>query len=244
MNRAQINVDSIEQERRAIWIRIEPALESNLLEMLWLARAWFNLGFVEVFEICLLPVVRFGADGWDVQTVRGFHVRGVVKAADECVRRDVYCAFDVSVAPQRKIGEPAHARGHPKLHRDTGGRHRQIESVFELNLLRLGETELSGDVGDRLLGKHDRAGSHGANAAVKLDVFNRFRKTLQPAAILFEKAQSRPINLTIDEQSNQTFMTQHGGERELTLRHIKRGRHVAEGLAMNTRDVFVRCVTH
>jgi hypothetical protein len=46
-------------------------------------------------------------------------------------------AFDVAVAPQRKIREPTFAGSHPKLHRYTRGSHRQIESVLKFDLLRL-----------------------------------------------------------------------------------------------------------
>ncbi len=120
----------------------------------------------------------FGADRGYVQTVRGFHVRSIVKAADESIGCNVYRAFDVAVAPQRKIRQPAITRGHAKLHRDAGGRHRQIEGVFELDLLCLRQTELSGNVGDGLLWKHDRPGPHGANASGKLDVFDGLGKSL------------------------------------------------------------------
>jgi len=120
--------------------------------------------------------------------VRGFHVRSIVKAANEGIGRNVYGAFDVAIAPQREIRQPTITRGHAKLHRCTRGRHRQIEGVFELDLLRLREPKPSGDVGKRLLCKHDRAGTHCPNGAGELNIFDGLGKALQAAAILFEKA--------------------------------------------------------
>src|SRR2546426_11087495 len=89
-----------------------------------------------------------------------FHFRLVVEAADEGVGRDIHGPLDIAVAPQRKIGQPAISRRHPKLHRDAGGGHRQIESMLELDLLRLRKPKPSGDVGKRLLMKHDGAWSY------------------------------------------------------------------------------------
>ena len=74
--------------------------------------------------------------------------------------------------------------------------------MFELNFLGLSEAELAGDVGDGLLRKHDSSGTDGANATGKLNVFNCLGKALESAAILFEKAQTRPIDLTVDEQTD------------------------------------------
>jgi len=59
--------------------------------------------------------MRFGSTAGNVQTVRRLpYVRGVVKATDECIGRNVYRAFDVTIAPQRKIRQPAIPCGHPK----------------------------------------------------------------------------------------------------------------------------------
>src|SRR6266851_1794676 len=153
--------------------------------------------------------MRFGADGGYVQTMGGFHVRRIVKAADESVGRNVHRAFDVAVAAQGEIRKPATAGRHAKLHRDTGRGHRQIESMLELYFLSLGEAELAGDIGNRLLRKHNRARSDGADAAGKLNVFDGLGETLQAAAILFKKAQARPIDLTVNQQTYQTLVTQH-----------------------------------
>jgi len=67
---------------------------------------------------------------------------------------------------------------------------------------------------------------------------------LQAAAILLEKSQTRTINLAVNQQANQAFMTQHRREGKLALGHIKRCRHVAERLAVNAGHVFVRRVAH
>ena len=46
MHRAHVNVDRIQQQRRAVWIRVEPAFESNLFEVLRLSRSRLDFGFV------------------------------------------------------------------------------------------------------------------------------------------------------------------------------------------------------
>ena len=74
MNRAHVNVDRVEQQRGAIRIRIEPALEGNLFEVFRLAGAWLDLRLVHVLDIGLLPVVSFGSDGGNVETMRGFEI--------------------------------------------------------------------------------------------------------------------------------------------------------------------------
>ena len=71
--------------------------------------------------------------------------------------------------------------------------------MFELDLLSLRESKFTSDVGKGLLRKHDRAGSDGANAARKLNVFDCFREALQPAAILLEKSQARPVDLAVNQ---------------------------------------------
>src|SRR6266550_401416 len=116
--------------------------------------------------------------------------------------------------------------------------------MLELNLLSLGEAELAGDIGNRLLRKHDRAGTHRADAAGKLNVFDRLGEALQAAAILFKKAQARPIDLTVNQQTDQTLVTQHRRERQLALRAVESRDGVAERLAMNARHVFVGGVAH
>ena len=136
------------------------------------------------------------------------------------------------------------ARGHSELHRDTSGRHRQIESVLELDLLRLGEAKPPRDVGKRLLWKDDRAWTDGPNAAGKLNIFDGLGEALQSAAILFEEAQSWPIDLAVDEQANQTLVSQHRRERKLSLRAVESRRRFAERFAMNASYVFVRRIAH
>ena len=131
--------------------------------------------------------------------MRGFHIRRVVKAADERVSSNVHGALDVAVASQGKIRQPALAGHHAKLHGHAGGGHRQIECVFEFDFLRLRQAKPSGDVGDRLMRKHDRAGPHRADDPGKLNVFDRFRKSLQITAILLEKPQTRTVDLAVNE---------------------------------------------
>src|SRR5262249_4596849 len=110
--------------------------------------------------------------------------------------------------------------------------HRQIESMFELDLLRLRQAERATDIGKRFLSEHDRAGTHRTNLADELNVFDGLRKQLQTAAILFEKTQARAIDLAIDQQTDQTFVTEAGSEREFPLRDIKSRFGVAESLIM------------
>ena len=74
--------------------------------------------------------------------------------------------------------------------------------MFELNLLCLGETELAGDIGNRLLRKHDGPGLDGADAAGKLNVFDGLREPLQAATVLLQKAQTRTVDLAINQQPN------------------------------------------
>jgi len=83
-----------------------------------------------------------------------------LKAADESIGCDVYRAFNITVAAQRKIREPATTRGHAKLHGDAGGGHGQIESVFELDLRAWVRRNLSCD--DHRQRRH--AISHGAGS--------------------------------------------------------------------------------
>jgi len=71
--------------------------------------------------------------------------------------------------------------------------------VLKLDLLRLRHAESTADVCKWFLGEHDRAGTHGANLADELNVFNCFREELQAAAILFEEAKSRAIDLAVEE---------------------------------------------
>src|SRR6201989_2246517 len=111
MDRAHVNVDRIEQQSRAVWVSIEPALESTLFEMFRFAGARIDLRLVHELDVRLLPVVSFGADGGDVETVRGFEICSVVEAADESVNSDVDGALDVAVTTQRKIRKPAIAGG-------------------------------------------------------------------------------------------------------------------------------------
>ena len=68
--------------------------------MLWFACAWLDLRLVHVLDVRLLPVVSFGADCGNVETVCGFEIRSVVEAADERVNSDVDGALDVAVATQ------------------------------------------------------------------------------------------------------------------------------------------------
>ena len=67
--------------------------------MFWLTGARFDLRLVQVFKISLLPVMRFRADCGNVQAMRRFHVRRVVEAADEGVRRDIDGPLDIAIAP-------------------------------------------------------------------------------------------------------------------------------------------------
>jgi hypothetical protein len=107
VDRTRVNVDRIEQRGCAVRIRVEPALEGDLFEVFRLSRARLDLRLVHVLDVRLLPVVRFSADGGNVEAMRGFEIRSVVEAADERVNSNIDSALDVAVAPQRKIREPA-----------------------------------------------------------------------------------------------------------------------------------------
>src|SRR5215831_17523725 len=92
VNSAHVYVHRIEQQCRAVGICVQPTLESNLFKVLWLPRARLDLGFVQILEISLLPVVGDGADCGNIQAVRRLHVRGVIEPADESIGGDVYGA--------------------------------------------------------------------------------------------------------------------------------------------------------
>lgn len=213
--------------------------------MFWLARARFNLRLSHVLDIRLLPVVRFGTHGGDVQTMCSFHIRGVVEAADERVDSNINCALDVSVSPQGEVRQPTlFARSHAQLHCRARSCHRQIEGVLKLDLLCLRESEGAGNVGERLLGKDDCSGTHRPDRANKQDVFDGLGKSLQAPAILLQESQTRTIYLTVNKQTDETLMAQARRERQLALRYIKRCLCFAERTIVQTRDVFVRRVAH
>src|SRR6185503_11699694 len=107
--------------------------------------------------------------------------------------------------------------GHAKLHRRARGRHRQIERVLKLNLLRLRQSESAANVGKWLLRENDRAGPHRPDRADELNVLDCFREVVQAAAILFKKTQARAIDLAVDEQANETLVAEAGREREFSL---------------------------
>src|SRR5205807_6465674 len=100
-------------------------------------------------------------------------------------------------------------------------RHRQIEGVLEFNLLRLRQTERPGDVRERLLREDNRGGTHSAHRADEVHVFDSVRKEFQSAAILFEKAHARAINLPFDQRAHQSLVAETWSEEQLALRHIK-----------------------
>src|SRR6266498_313365 len=100
MNCAHVHINRVEQQGGTVRIRVEPALKRHLFEMFWLACARFDLRVRHVLDVGLLPVVRFGANSGYIEAMRGFHIRGVVEAADEGVGGDINRALDVTVASQ------------------------------------------------------------------------------------------------------------------------------------------------
>jgi hypothetical protein len=66
----------------------------------------------------------------------------------------------------------------------------------------LRQAELAGDVGNGLLRKHDCPRPDRTDNAGELNVFDCFRESLQSAAILFEKTQTRPIDLAVNQQAD------------------------------------------
>ena len=100
MNGAHVNVDRIEQQRRAVWVRVEPALESDLFEVFRFSGARLDFRLVHVLDVRLLPVVSFSTDGGNIEAMRCFEVRSVVEAADESINSDIDGTLDVAVAPQ------------------------------------------------------------------------------------------------------------------------------------------------
>src|SRR5437762_13904466 len=105
--------------------------------------------------------------------------------------------------------------------------------MLELDLLGLREAELAGDIRDRLLRKHDRSRPRRANEADKLNVFDGLGESLQAPAVLLEKSHARPIDLAVNEQTNQAFMSQHRRKRQLALRHIERRDRFTQRLPVN-----------
>src|SRR4051794_5979802 len=110
--------------------------------MFWFTSPGFDLGVSHELDEGLLPVMRFSTDGWNIESVRGLHVRSVIEAADESIHGNVHSAFDVAVATQRKIRQPTVvARCHAKLHCRARRCHWQIECVLEFYFLCLRQTE-------------------------------------------------------------------------------------------------------
>src|SRR6185503_12236935 len=134
--------------------------------------------------------------------------------------------------------------GHAKLHRRAGGRHRQIERVLKLDLLRLRQSERTADISKRFLRENDRAGTHRADLADKLNVFDGFGEELQAAAVLFEKAKTRAIDLTVDEQSYEPLVAQARGEGKFALSDVERRFRIAQPLTVEPRHIFERRVAH
>ena len=59
-----------------------------------------------------------------------------------------------------------------------------------------------------------------------------------------KRAYQRPIDLTIDQQANQTLVSEDRREREFSLRAIEPSAGFAERLAMNARHIFIGRVAH
>ena len=116
--------------------------------------------------------------------------------------------------------------------------------MFKFDFLRLGETELAGDVGNWLLREHDGAGMHRPDGAGKLNVFDGLGKELQTAAVLFEEAKTRAIDLAINEQPHEPLVAQAGRERKFALRDVERRLRVTQPLVVETRHIFKRRVAH
>src|SRR6185369_9614948 len=113
------------------------------------------------------------------------------------------------------------ASGHAKLHRCAGSCHRQIESMLKLDLLRLRQSERTANVGERFLRKHDGAWTHRPDGADELNVFDRLGKVVQTTAILLEEAKTRTIDLAVDQQTNQTLVTETWCERKFSLGDVE-----------------------
>jgi Tfp pilus assembly protein PilX len=50
--------------------------------------------------------------------------------------------------------------------------------------------------------------------------------------------------LTVNEQTNQTRVTEAGSERQFALRYIESGLRIAEWSIVQTRDFLIRRVAH
>ena len=111
--------------------------------------------------------------------------------------------------------------------------------MLEFNLLRLRQTERPGDVRERLLREDNRGGTHSAHRADEVHVFDSICKELQPAAILFEKAHARAINLPFDQRAHKPLVAETWSEREFPLRDIKRRLRLAQRLPVQPRRVLV-----
>jgi hypothetical protein len=71
--------------------------------------------------------------------------------------------------------------------------------MLELDLLGLRQTECATYVSEWFLGKHDCARSNGSDLSDELHVLDSLCEKLQATAVLFEKPQTRSINLTINQ---------------------------------------------
>ena len=100
--------------------------------------------------------------------------------------------------------------------------------MLKLNLLRLRQTESAANVRERFLREDDRARPHRPDCTDELNVFDCFSEVVQAAAVLFEEAKTRAIDLAVDEQTNETFVTEAGRKRQLSLGDVESGFRVAE----------------
>src|SRR5215204_18705 len=100
--------------------------------------------------------------------------------------------------------------------------------MLKLDLLSLRKPERAADVSKWLVCKNDRAGPHRPDLTDELNVFDCFGEELQAAAVLFEKAQSRAIDLAVYQQPHQSFMAQAGSEGQLALCYVERSLNVAQ----------------
>jgi hypothetical protein len=116
--------------------------------------------------------------------------------------------------------------------------------MLKLDLLSLRQTKRSTDICERLLGEDNGARANCSDLSDELNILDSFREKLQAPAILFEKPQTRTIDLTINQQTNKTFMTKTRSEKQLALCDVKGRFGIAQALIMESRDVFEGRIAH
>jgi hypothetical protein len=67
---------------------------------------------------------------------------------------------------------------------------------------------------------------------------------LQAAAVLFEKAKTRAIDLAVDEEPHETLVAEAWREGKFALRDVESSFRITQSLIVEPRHIFKRRVAH